>query len=108
MMGDLINNVDTALTAQRNKKHLTEKSQPMFSDTGRKERMGAQTTPFTMWKIEFLFILNSPFNLRMKLLNNSIYLSIICGLLFKAIYVFTCYLIFCSRCQSYIGSFPID
>lgn len=73
-----------ALTAERNKTSLTEKSQPPLSDTGREESAGVTSSlaPFTMWKPEFLFILNSPFNFRMKLPNNSIYLSINCGLLF--------------------------
>lgn len=65
------------------------------------------TAPMTMWKIEFLFVLNSPFNLKMKLPNNSIYLSIICGLLGKPS-AYSRYLILNSRCHSHIKNFLID
>lgn len=86
-MKDIFKQIDkTALTTQRNKS-LKGKISPHYDvQCHRKRRSSggvsprAETVPPTMWKIEFLFVLNSLFNLRMKFPNNSIYLSIIFGL----------------------------
>lgn len=100
IMNDIFKQIDkTALTTQRNTS-LKAKIRPimMFSGTEREEVLAGgplklRQCPLTMWKIEFLFVLNSLFNLRMKLPNNSIYLSITFGLGKKAICVLTYFIL---------------
>lgn len=107
-MGDLFKDVDrTALTAHRNKKNWTENVSACVQEKG--ECVGvASSSDSTSDHVEnwILFVLNSPFNLRMKLPNDSIYLSVTCGLFKKLSLYHLFHFILWSRRHAHVRSYP--